>query len=81
MTTLEEGEFKLAIDGCIKHPINDKVGYICEVDLEYPDELHQVHNDYPLAPEKLEVKSEWLSQCQQKFLLRSPSKSALKVKK
>ena len=40
-----------------------------------------MHNAYPLAPEKLEVKSEWLSQCQQKFLLRSPSKSALKVKK
>ena len=43
-----------------------KVGFICEVDLEYPDELHQMHNDYPLAPVKLEVKSEWLSQYQQK---------------
>ena len=25
---------------------------ILEVDLEYPKELHDLHNDYPLAPEK-----------------------------
>ena len=28
-------------------------GYILEVDLEYPDVLHELHNDYPLAREKL----------------------------
>ena len=34
--------------------INDKspIGYSLEVDLEYPDELHELHNDFPLAPEK-----------------------------
>ena len=32
-------------------------GFFLEVDLEYPDELHELHNDYPLAPEKHAVSS------------------------
>ncbi|ELU13788.1 hypothetical protein CAPTEDRAFT_213858 [Capitella teleta] len=28
---------------------------ILEVDMEYPKELHDLHNDYPLAPESLKV--------------------------
>ena len=40
------------------------VGCILEVDLEYPVELHDFHNDFPLAPEKmiLEGKVEKLTQ-------------------
>jgi len=30
-------------------------GCILEVDLEYPKVLHDLHNDYPLAPERLMV--------------------------
>ena len=43
--------------------INKKsdVGYILEVDLKYPKELHKLHNDYPLAPEKLTVTNGILS--------------------
>ena len=39
----------------------DKKGMILEVDLEYPKELHELHNDYPLAAEKIKVTKEMLS--------------------
>ena len=43
--------------------INEKseIGYFLEVDLEYLDELHELHNDYPLFPEKLAISSDMLS--------------------
>ena len=37
------------------------IGHFLEVNLEYPDKLHELHNDYPLAPEKLAVSSDMLS--------------------
>ena len=33
------------------------IGYFLEVDLEYSDKLHELHNDYPIVPEKLAVSS------------------------
>ena len=40
----------------IEHPADSREGYILEVDLEYPGELHAAHNAYPLAPERMAVK-------------------------
>ena len=62
---LPYGSFKWLknIDKFDIRSINDKspIGYFLEVDLEYPYELHELHNDFPLAPEKLAVSSDMLS--------------------
>ena len=42
---------------------DSSIGYMLEVDLEYPGELHKMHNGYPLAPEKLEISQSMLSKC------------------
>ena len=34
------------------------IGYFLKVDLEYPTELFELHNDYSLAPEKLAVSND-----------------------
>ena len=42
-------------------------GYFFEVDLHYPRHLHDLHDQYPLAPEHLTIKKEMLSPYQQKL--------------
>ena len=44
-----------------KYNKKSKTGMILEVDLEYPKELHNLHNDYPLAASRVCVKKEMLS--------------------
>ena len=43
-----------------KYTSNSSKGCVLEVDLEYPKELRKLHNDYPLAPDKIEIKREVL---------------------
>ena len=44
-----------------KYNDESEKGLILEVDLEYPEELHDLHNDYPLASEKIKVTEDMLS--------------------
>ena len=48
------------VDLCRYNDKSEK-GLILEVDLEYPEELHDLHNDYPLAAEKVKVTEDMLS--------------------
>ena len=50
-----------------KYKEDSNKGLILEVDLEYPKELHDLHNDYPLAPEKIKVHKDILSDYCQKI--------------
>ena len=64
---LPTGNFKWMTDKEIskidlgKYKADGKKGLILEVDLEYPQELHNLHNDYPIAPEKVKVSNDMLS--------------------
>ena len=40
--------------------IDIPLGCFVEVDLDYPDELHDLRNDYPLEGENIEVKKQML---------------------
>ena len=44
-----------------KYQEDSNKGLILEVDLEYPRELHDLHNDYPIAAEKVKVTEDMLS--------------------
>ena len=50
-----------------KYTSNSSKGCVLEVDLEYPKELQKLHNDYPLDPDDIEIKSEMLFEYQLKI--------------
>ena len=50
-----------------KYTSNSSKGCVLEVDLEYPIELRELHNDYPLAPDEIVIEKEILSDYQLKI--------------
>ena len=51
-------------------------GYILECDIQYPEHLHDLHNDYPMAAEHLTVTRDMLSP-----YAESPGKSWVPTRK
>jgi len=49
-------------------PPDGDTGYIIECDLIFPDYLHPLHSDYPLAPEYLTVNVEMLGRFASQFI-------------
>ena len=49
-----------------KYTSNSSIGCVLEVDLEYRKELQELHNDYPLAPDEIEIKRKMVSEYQLK---------------
>ena len=49
-------------------PLDGSKGYILTVNLSYPKHLHQLHGDYPLAPEHVVITKPMLSPMQRAML-------------
>ena len=59
---------KLVLKTIAEQPADGPEGYILEVDLVYPEDLHEAHNAYPLAPERMMVQKKWMSEYQHNLL-------------
>ena len=67
MKKLTTGGFEwwdTSLDKIMQTSDEGDVGYFVMVDLNYPSNLHECHNDYPLAAEKLKIDAEMLFQYQ-----------------
>ena len=50
-----------------RYSSNSSKDSVLEVGLEYSKKEHELHNDYPLAQDEIEIKKEMLSNCQFKI--------------
>ena len=60
---------------------NDARGYIVEVDLLYPENIHDSTSSFPLCPENLDIYYEMLSPYQKKCLKNLHSREGYKSRK
>ena len=64
----------------VKYNEDGKKGLILEIDLEYPKELHNTHNDYPLGAEKMKVSNNMLSDYSKKIVSKFNTSTGLVYK-
>jgi hypothetical protein len=69
---MDSSEFDAFIERLPTIPVDNPEGFVLEVDLEYPPELHDLHNDYPLAPDRLRVTADMLSDYCRSFFANKP---------
>ena len=60
---------------------NSSVGFLLEIDLEYPQELHCLHDDLPMAPQHLNITYDMLSEHAKKLCDSLNLKHVLPCKK
>ena len=60
-----------------KTAATDDIGFILEVDLKYPLHLHELHNDYPLATDKVMITQDMLSSYSQSLINKYSSTEKL----
>ncbi|GBN62291.1 hypothetical protein AVEN_143431-1 [Araneus ventricosus] len=46
---------EISLQQICQTPDDATTGYILEVDMEYPPELHDLHNNYSLSPERMTI--------------------------
>ena len=68
----------ITLDEVLKISSTAQHGYIIEVDVDYPPEFHEAHQDDPLARSKLKIKHSWLSGYQKnlKVQMHLPEKAS-----
>lgn len=65
----------------LSHPPDAPNGYIVECDLDYPDKLHKLHSDYPVAPYHAAVTKEYLSEIAKMIAFKNGLKANDKTEK
>ena len=68
---LPKGGFKWNLDNWTDEKViqlkpDSKIGYLFEVDIEYPESLHDLHNGYALGAENITIPNSYLNGWQQK---------------